>query len=140
MDIGFTGTRKGMSDYQKSGLLWTLKLLVPSGAITIHHGDCVGADADAHKIVKRQNWPVVLHPPLHGGARAHCQGAVAAWQPKPYLARNRDIVNCCTVLVACPDSDLERRRSGTWATIRYARSQGKTVHIIYPSGQVATRP
>jgi predicted Rossmann fold nucleotide-binding protein DprA/Smf involved in DNA uptake len=44
-------------------------------------------------------------------------------------------VNETGVLVAMPDGP-EELRSGTWATVRYARKQGKDGRIIYPDGLV----
>ncbi len=55
---------------------------------------------------------------------------------KPYLARNRDIVNAADVLIAGPGGMEEIMRSGTWATVRYARKKQKPVIIVYPNGEV----
>jgi hypothetical protein len=38
--------------------------------------------------------------------------------------------------VACPRTDQEQRRSGTWATVRYARKVGKPVLIIGRDGKI----
>jgi hypothetical protein len=38
--IGFTGTKDGMTDPQKS----TLRDLLDGGSGEFHHGDCVGAE------------------------------------------------------------------------------------------------
>jgi len=55
-------------------------------------------------------------------------------EPKPPLVRNRDIVDECDLLVACPGSDHEELRSGTWACIRYARKVKRKTIIIWPDG------
>jgi hypothetical protein len=39
------------------------------------------------------------------------------------------------MLAACPKGP-EERRSGTWATVRYARKTGKPVVIFWPDGTV----
>ena len=59
--IGFTGSRNGLSDAQTAALAQVLVSLEP---LTLHHGDCVGADAHAHQIAEAAGWPTVTHPPL----------------------------------------------------------------------------
>ena len=127
MRIGFTGTRKGISDDQREAVTELLQSLSPSEA---HHGDCIGADAEFHTLCLELNIPIVIHPPNSDKARAFCDGAADTRDPKPHLDRNHDIVDACDILIACPDSPIERRRSGTWATIRYARKTGKRVEVI----------
>lgn len=56
--------------------------------------------------------------------------------PLPPLERNHRIVDACDVLIACPKDAQEQLRSGTWATVRYARKQGKRVIVITPDGTV----
>ena len=52
--VGFTGTQIGMSPLQKKTFTKLIKFLLADNKITsFHHGDCVGADADAHNIVKQ---------------------------------------------------------------------------------------
>ncbi len=46
------------------------------------------------------------------------------------LARQRGL------MVAAPKSFAEELRSGTWATVRYARKQKKPVVIVFPDGSV----
>jgi predicted Rossmann fold nucleotide-binding protein DprA/Smf involved in DNA uptake len=57
--------------------------------------------------------------------------------PKAPLDRNRDIVDAAAVLIAAPKEMTETLRSGTWATVRYARKQGKQVWIVWPDGTVS---
>lgn len=129
--IGFTGTRGGMSKGQKATLLMILK-----GAAygherdaVLHHGDCVGADAEAHEVAQSLGLAMVIHPPTNPQARAFCQDA-EAWMPEAaYLIRNHDIVKASTLLIAAPGC-AEVVRSGTWATVRYARKTGGQVVIL----------
>lgn len=125
--IGFTGTRNGMTDVQKERVRDRLKR---NQASELHHGDCIGADEEAHGIALALGVDVVVHPPTDNRARAHCDvGTVLA--PLPYLKRNHAIVDACDLMLAAPDGP-ERQRSGTWATIRYARKQGKVVILLLP--------
>ncbi len=93
-----------------------------------HHGDCIGADAEAHDIAREFSYGVEIHPPLESRKRAWCS-SMLVHDPKPYLERNHDIVDACHLLIACP-AGPEVMRSGTWATIRYARRTGVPVVII----------
>ena len=45
--IGFTGTRKPKKNYVET-LQYIFTLLVEHGFSTVHHGDCLGADYQAH--------------------------------------------------------------------------------------------
>lgn len=67
MRIGFTGTRRGMTEAQ--GL--TLRaLLATQHATEFHNGDCIGADAEAHDIAVAMGCEVVIHPPIIDAERA----------------------------------------------------------------------
>ena len=125
MKIGFTGTRKGMSGLQKEQLAYILALFV-RGDITrkllmteFHHGDCPdGADQEADEIARG----------------FMCYRIYRYWPEKPtpkaLLARDRKIAELCDVLIAAPETDRERMRSGTWATVRYARKARKPVVML----------
>jgi len=131
MKVGFTGTQYGMTDHQKRAVRELLGRLKPS---EFHHGDCVGADEEAHEIVRSLPFEVkiVSHPPSNPKKRAFCK-ADEEREPKPYLERNRDIVDDTSVLVACPSSVKEVLRSGTWTTWRYARKSSREIYLIVPS-------
>jgi hypothetical protein len=140
MIIGFTGTQEGMSAVQ----LQTLQTLILRNAITIaselHHGDCVGADAQAHYIAQNLNMSIVVHPPTNDRKRAHCSGEkTEVLRPFPYLMRNKHIVNASEWLIAAPKEFDEQLRSGTWSTIRYAVNKGRDVSIILPDGVIRCR-
>ena len=137
--IGFTGSRDGLSVRQYNRLRVAFKRLLPQEPTEFHHGDCQGADEDIHGLV-REMFPrctIVIHPPDNPARRAFCKGDVIL-EPKPYLQRDWDLVNASTYLLAAPKSMTEERRSGTWATIRYARTKGMFVHIFYPDGTSRT--
>ena len=134
MKIGFTGTREGMSIRQ----LVVLRTQFAKHATEFHHGDCIGADAQAHEVMREHSYAkIVLHPPASTSLRAHCPGAHESRMPTPYLSRNRAIVDETEMLIAMPAEFTEQQRSGTWSTIRYARSVGKKMVIIFPDGTVS---
>lgn len=126
-NIGFTGTQQGMSEFQKSIVENFFKAF--DGTFEFHHGDCIGADAEAHDIAKYWADGIVIHPPIDESRRAFKKGNVILPQ-KPFLKRNQDIVDACDILIACPKTHMEELRSGTWATIRYARKNFKKIFIF----------
>jgi len=130
-DVGFTGSRAGMSEEQEAAVRGLLaRTFVPGD--TFHHGDCVGADAEAAGIAVNLGYFVVAHPPIDSKLRAYAPGHNTL-QPKPYLDRNHDIVDAANWLIATPHG-AEDKRSGTWATIRYARAHGVSVMLIRSDG------
>lgn len=127
--IGFSGTQDGMTEAQKH----TLASILPS-SIEFHHGDCVGADEQAHKIALAYQCRIVIHPHSLGSyKRAFCQGDEERPE-RPPLIRNADIARETSWLISAPKTDYEVRRSGTWTTIRRARSLNRKVTIIFPDG------
>lgn len=128
MILGFTGTHDGMSLVQKTLFEGVIARLCPR---EFHHGDCVGADAEAHAIVRRlaPKCDIIIHPPDIDAKRAFCPPD-KLHRPRPYLIRNRAIVFCCDAIAAAPKTMTEELRSGTWSTIRYARKAGKPVHLL----------
>lgn len=129
MIIGFTGTQHGMNGRQLEQLQWLLAHF--SHVHEFHHGDCVGADAEAHVLAKQQGIPTHVHPPRETEKRAGLLGNVN-YAPLTYLLRNEQIVKSCEVLIATPREVAEQLRSGTWATVRHARKLHKIVIILYP--------
>jgi hypothetical protein len=113
----------------------------PDGRIWLHHGDCVGFDAQAQDITlaSMSLAKIYLHPAsassMHANKVYHKCAA-----PKPALQRNHDIVDASEILLAAPLTDTEVLRSGTWATIRYARAQGKPHVIFWPNGKIEVFP
>jgi hypothetical protein len=131
MILGFTGTREGLTPFQRAALV---TFLVSTRLTEIHHGDCRGADAELHEMARTLLVRTVIHPPSDPVLRAFCTGTEVL-PARPYLVRDRDIAEACEELAACPDGP-ERAKSGTWYTIRQAWRLGKTVTIFYPDGQV----
>lgn len=138
MDFGFTGTQRGMTLLQRGVFqAWITKL---SGFHnTFHHGDCIGADEEAHRIVESIGFKpneIFIYPCNIEDKRAHCQSSFIHY-PMPPLVRNKTIVNYSKIIFATPGEVTEQGRSGTWSTIRYARKfKSKKIIIIYPDGTI----
>lgn len=132
MIVGFTGTQKGMTSLQKVKVLEFLTMIQPTEA---RHGDCIGSDEDFDRLI-RNNFPscnIFIHAPTIDTKRAFCRGPLTTvLPPKSYLVRNRNIVNNCVVLFACPKTVEEELGSGTWSTIRYAKAIGRRLVVVNP--------
>lgn len=127
--VGFTGTRDGMTDEQTKQLK---RVLADLNSGCFHHGDCLGADSEGHDIADALMYDTHVHPPVSGTHRAFRKGSFE--EPSlDYLARNKQIVNMTSLLIAAP-SGPEELRSGTWSTIRYARKLSRPVVICWPDG------
>lgn len=130
--IGFTGSSRVITEAQTRTLYWQLVAWLKAGAEWMDNGDCVEADARAGTIWRNIGGKLHLRPPENDSKRAFLE-ADTCDPPRPYLVRNRVIVDQCTALIATPDGP-ERLRSGTWATVRYARILGRPILIIMPDG------
>ncbi len=139
MRIGFTGSSRTVQVEQRVELGSLLKKLYrqgrPFGSVWLHHGDCMMADEHAAEIARRLGYKIHCHPPINNRRRAWADGD-AFEAPLPYLDRNRAIVRASNELIAMPDTMSERIRSGTWATVRYAREVGTKITILWPNGTV----
>ncbi len=132
LHIGFTGTRKGMSNEQRTWLPFHVGQIIVGDwdDLWFHHGDCKGADSEAHDIMKSLGFKICIHPPSNSKYRAFRSGDVTE-DVHQYLIRNRHIVDRSSYMFACPAQHLEiARGSGTWSTIRYARKCLTTLIVI----------
>ena len=122
MKLAFTGTRTGMTARQGIALRELLIRLQPT---ELHHGDGDGADQQAHHQAEiLPSCVAIAHPP-------------ALKIAMEYLKRNREVVDAGRDgLIATPRFSEEERRSGTWATVRYARKLGRLIWIIWPDGTI----
>ena len=131
--VGFTGTRKAVAiDQRRIALLRNVLVLQKmDGNVVLHHGDCIGADAIAHDVARSIGARIVVHPPILASKRAFKSGDEER-SPATYRKRNHAIVNETEFLIAMPQNPgREVVRSGTWATVRYARdTAGKRVVLI----------
>lgn len=131
MEVGFTGTKEKLTIEQVENLKQFLSKL---HCKIFHHGDCIGADAIAHKVAIDCKYKTIIHPPINEKYRAFCKGDLIL-ETKPYIERNHDIINSTNCLLACPKGE-ETVRSGTWATIRYAKKKKKMIYIFNPNGTI----
>jgi hypothetical protein len=131
--VGHSGSRNGMTNPQRARFTVELHR---AGAKELHHGDCRGADEDAHKIGRQLGLWIVGHPPTASGLRAYCI-CDEMRETRTFLVRNRAIVLETELLIATPQGP-ERLRSGTWSTIRYARRLRVPLLIIHPDGTITS--
>ena len=143
LDIGFTGTRRGMIPFQKRGVEWLLRKLkreYPGYELWAHHGDCIGSDERFHKIATELGYRIHVHPPSNEKLRTFCpirNGDVIELS-KDYKIRNADIVRESQLLIATPhfdEKDGGSIYSGTWSTIRIARRRNVPYVIFYSDGR-----
>lgn len=132
--IGITGTRVGCTRRQRVALLDSFDKIFLSGdrRVFFHFGDCVGVDGEAFRLAKQLSFITVSHPPTSPKFRAMCKADIIH-HPRPYLARNQDIVNAATKLFVVPSGrEHDNPRSGTWATYRMAVRAGVKTVVIEP--------
>ena len=146
--VGFTGTRTGLSSKQRHSLRVVLAHLKEDGAVWFHHGDCEGADEEAHEVAVALGYRIHVHPPVIETHQANTVLDVPLMDrldaPASYMVRNQAIVNACSVLIACPQQDrvmlssglVNTQRSGTWSTIRKAAKTNKPRVIVYSDGTI----
>ncbi len=138
--IGFTGTRWGMAVPQHASFKAVIAEYIP---FIWHHGDCIGADNESGNIIGTEVWclncRIICHPPVDQVHRAFNKYSHETREPKTHFARNRDIVNETSILIATPCDSTDQKHGGTWYTINYARKTGKPVFIIWPNGKIEQR-
>lgn len=136
MDVGSTGTRKGMNLAQATAFEVVIIGLAPT---VFRGGDCVGADKQMMEFVRRAlpACKLVGHLPTIGSHRAYFDGYHEVRPARPYHVRNRDIVDECRVLIGCPASLDRQLYGGTHYTIDYARKVGRRVIVIAPDGTIS---
>ncbi len=131
MILGFAGTRRGMTEAQRSSVEGIVRSLNPS---EIWHGACRGADLEIDRLAVALAIPRQAFPGP-GQRLDRPWGSVIVHPEEDYLRRNRRIVDGASVMLACPGEMAEQSRGGTWYTIRYARKRsGLLLHIVYPDG------
>lgn len=153
MKIGVTATQYGLTRKQAASARLVLERLAGQAQTLrgaseagrqarraeneLHHGVCVGGDAQLHRIAQTLGFSIIGHPPQDQHKMAlHLDGFTLLHTPAPYLERNEAVVDATEVMLAAPRTFDEQLRSGTWATVRYARRVGKPVWMVYPDGRI----
>lgn len=134
MIFGFSGSRGGMTEVQQDRLR---ALITQFRVDELHHGDCVGADAQAHAIAVEMGLRIVIHPPSDPRLRAWCELSLEGGEimkPLPYAERNLEITRAGT-LVAVPGAGTPRGRGGTWMTYKLAEKNKTPRLLISPAGR-----
>lgn len=128
--LGFTGARWGLTPQQNEKLINKLNEFKNTySQIKVLHGDCVGADSQFHKICKQNKFSITIYPPKIKTMRGYNDGYIIK-EEQEFITRNHNIVDDCDILLACPKDKNEVLRSGTWATIRYAKKKNKEIILI----------
>lgn len=125
----FAGTRNGMTDKQKAEVEQLLKELKVT---TLYHGSAVGADEEASLIALRLGINVRGFPGNVDADRSRAAHADNWEKPAPPLTRNKAMVKRAHIVVGAPDGPERPRGSGTWSTIRFAKTAGKKVYVVEP--------
>ena len=139
MQVGFTGTRRGMTADQYVRVNELMERW--PDVKWAHHGMCEGADAQFHMLVTSRGIPTHGHPGvLPGGhplGRATVQCTVTE-DDNLMLVRNRKIVRSVDLMIATPGEYRNvARGSGTWMTIRYAKSFKRWLIVVWPDGSIS---
>lgn len=139
--VGITASRNGLTDVQTMVLGHFLIAARARGAFEFHHGDCIGGDLAGAQVARYLGYRIVGHPgyskhnPQDMRYRAHFPSD-ELHEPLPYLERDWKIVSQVHALIGLPSTDHAHGRSGTWYTIRAARSATLPRLVVGPSGKV----
>jgi hypothetical protein len=139
ISLGVTATREGMTHAQKVNF----RKIARGYYGYFHEGDAVGGDAESAEIIDEiGGYVIFIHPPANPKYRAYYKPKTSTfvrYKPKPYGDRDLDIVIASDIMVACPKQSQEpsnKRGSGTWLTIGYARANLKPLIILWADGSI----
>ena len=131
---GFTGTRKGMTLQQ--GQYTRLAVRHGKPAI-VRHGGAHGADMEFHALWREElprRFADVWTADAKQAKMFDGQDNVSVNPVMDPLHRDEEIVRRSKFLIACPHTQKEELRSGTWTTIRRARKIDIPILIVWPDG------
>ena len=129
MKIGVTGTREGMTKLQKR---LVTEYLIEIDGDEHHHGDCIGVDREVAVIARSLGYRIIAHPPNKKALQAFYPSDETRPE-RPYLVRNKIIVDETNILLVVPLQDRHQPKGGTWYTHDYARQKGKPLIVFYPT-------
>lgn len=140
-ELGITATRRGLTDPQRVAAFDLLVLRRELGAARLHHGACVGGDEQVAELAHELGYFLIAHPSDMPGLTSDYALTLSheVRPSRPPLDRNRDIVDETDhALLAHPAGQVEVTRSGTWATVRYARRTPDLPRVmVWPDGTVS---
>lgn len=140
--VVFTGTQAGMTNEQSRNVAKAL-----TKTRRMFNGLCIGADEEAHEIfrlIHGEHGTVIGFPSTIQGKCVDLT-VDAIHPPANPLERNRTMVDEAIragnpLCVAAPRAMGEELRSGTWATVRYARKRNVPVFVCWPDGTTTWEP
>lgn len=140
MILSITGTQAGATPNQLTALTELLAGHASLKVTELHHGCCIGVDAQTHAIALSMGGiPIHGHPGVNSKGlspkRVVLEGFTELSEPIPYPDRNKIMVDLCDLLVGVPRGP-ELIRSGTWGTVRYAVRRSCPTLLLSPSGDV----
>lgn len=127
--IGMTASRFGFSDMQNRRVDEILDFYADFIGI---HGDCKGGDEQFDRKCKTRGKIRWAYPGFPAGRtndfrwRAWCD-CEKIFEPRPFMVRNRHIVEACDLLIGCPQNGSPS--SGTNLTIKLAKQLRKN-HVV----------
>lgn len=136
--FAFTGSQAGMNNPQLRVLRTLYQEMFQKGFFWQENGLCIGADEQSAKAWIEMGGLCHFRP-SNIKAKTACFSAPGCRTDslkRPPLERNRIMVRHAEVLIATPNTLSEAMRSGTWATIRFARIIGVPRRIILPNGHL----
>jgi hypothetical protein len=132
--LSFTGTSKRPpTPVQIAVLDDILTEFWNKGYRTLVHGEARNADSIANDMAKAKGYYIYGRPANISDHRCDVDDRA---EPRRPLDRDWDIAEDANTLVAMPANEKEEVRSGTWATVRYARKLNAPIVIIKPNGDV----
>lgn len=136
MRVSFTGSMYGMTRWQARQLAdWFREHR--NRMMIFSHGCCIGADIEAHSLAREICGSALFIAVFPSTAKTRApipEDSDHVAEPRPPLERNPDIVNVGhDMLLATPKEMHEVLRSGTWATIRYARKMKIPYKVLWPT-------
>jgi len=140
LKVAFTGTRSEMTALQRqviSDYLRSVFQPFPAffvAAFEAMHGDCLGADAEFHQLIRNEypyNQITTYFVP--GPMRAGC-AADTEIECKGHISRNKLMVKRADILIGAPPTEDPQPRGGTWATIREGTRRDRSGCYVTPAG------
>lgn len=142
MILGYTGTRKGMTQAQVQTVDELVDRLAPrviGSSYQFLHGCAEGGDRQFHGIVAARG-PLWLYPVLdeqRAWAKRHRRAFDILVECADLIGRNHDMADKAMAFIAAPRGFVEQKRgSGTWATMRYCKKIHRICYVVWPDGTV----